>query len=63
MDSEQTEDDWQRFKADFKKASRHYAKRQFTWFRKEPLFRWLNIEEYTEEQIREIILQDFEQGY
>ena len=60
--SPQTDADYLAFISDFKKASRQYAKRQFTWFRKEPLFRWMNLEEYSKEQIREIILQDFEQG-
>ncbi len=62
FDSPQSDADREKFVSDFKRASRHYAKRQFTWFRKEPLFRWLNIEEHTPDQIREIILQDFEQG-
>jgi tRNA dimethylallyltransferase len=54
--------DHQNFISEFKKASRHYSKRQFTWFRKEPLFRWLNIEEHPPERLKELILQDFEQG-
>lgn len=54
--------DMESFVSEFKKASRHYAKRQFTWFRKEPLFRWLNIDEYPLERLKELILQDFEQG-
>ena len=62
LDSPQTKEDYDQFIAGFKRASRHFAKRQFTWFRKEPLFRWLNIEEHTPERIQEIILQDFEQG-
>jgi tRNA dimethylallyltransferase len=62
LDSGQTKEDMEKFVADFKKASRHYAKRQFTWFRKEPLFRWLNVEEHTPERLKELILQDFEQG-
>lgn len=62
LDSSQSEKDRMRFVEEFKRASRHYAKRQFTWFRKEPLFRWLNVEEYTPDRIREIILHDFEQG-
>jgi len=66
LDSPQTEADYLAFVSDFKRASRQYAKRQFTWFRKEPLFRWLNIEEHTRnhsrEHIQELILQDFEQG-
>ncbi|MCC6127784.1 MAG: tRNA (adenosine(37)-N6)-dimethylallyltransferase MiaA [Chlamydiae bacterium] len=63
LDSAQTESDFQEFVAQFKKASRHYAKRQFTWFRKEPVFRWLNIEEHDHERLKELILQDFEQGF
>jgi tRNA dimethylallyltransferase len=58
----QTAEDHQNFVSNFKKASRHYSKRQFTWFRKEPLFRWLNIEEHPLERLKELILQDFEQG-
>jgi tRNA dimethylallyltransferase len=60
--SSQTPQDHQNFLEEFKKASRHYSKRQFTWFRKEPLFRWLNVDEYPIEQLKELILQDFEQG-
>ncbi len=58
----ETEDRFKIFEEEFKKASRHYSKRQFTWFRKEPLFRWLNIEEHPLERLKELILQDFEQG-
>jgi tRNA dimethylallyltransferase len=62
LDSPQTEEDLHAFIAKFKKASRHYAKRQFTWFRKEPLFRWLDCDEHPPERLKEIILQDFEQN-
>jgi tRNA dimethylallyltransferase len=62
LSTAQTREDRQDFMQKFKKASRHYAKRQFTWFRKEPLFRWLNIEEHPIERLKELILQDFEQG-
>jgi tRNA dimethylallyltransferase len=62
LQSPKSNADYLAFISDFKKASRQYAKRQFTWFRKEPLFRWINLEEYSQEQIRELILQDFEQG-
>lgn len=58
----QTPPDREHFISEFKKASRHYAKRQFTWFRKEPIFRWLNLEEHSLERLKELILQDFEQG-
>lgn len=62
LDSPQSERDFEHFVTQFKKASRHFAKRQFTWFRKEPLFRWLNIDEYPSERLKELILQDFEQN-
>ncbi len=62
LKSPQTDDDFAHFTTQFKKATRQYAKRQFTWFRKEPLFRWLNIEEHPLDRLKELILQDFEQG-
>lgn len=62
LESPQTPEDLHTFILKFKKASRHYAKRQFTWFRREPLFRWLNIEEHTTERLKELILRDFEQN-
>jgi len=62
LDSPQTTHDREHFLTQFKKASRQYAKRQFTWFRKEPLFRWLNVEELDPERLKELILQDFEQN-
>jgi tRNA dimethylallyltransferase len=60
--SPRTEADRQAFIAAFKRASRQYSKRQFTWFRKEPLFRWLNLEEIPQDRLKELILQDLEQG-
>lgn len=63
LDSPQTTMDWQIFIADFKKATRHFAKRQLTWFRKEPLFRWIEIDDGSIERVKEMILHDFEQGH
>lgn len=60
LKSPQTNEDWNLFIHSFKTASRRYAKRQFTWFRKEPLFRWLNIDGLHPDLIIETILQDFE---
>ena len=62
LDSPQTPHDYEAFIMKFKKATRHFAKRQFTWFRKEPLFRWLDISLHPKERLKELILQDFEQG-
>jgi tRNA dimethylallyltransferase len=63
LDSSQTQKDWDLFVESFKRASRRYAKRQFTWFRKEPLFRWLNIAKTSLETAAEIIIQDYEQSF
>lgn len=63
LHSAKTEEDWQECLRLFKQASRHYAKRQFTWFRKEPLFRWLDVEKMPPELASEILMQDFERSY
>lgn len=62
LDGPGTAEDYQLFVSKFKKASRHFAKRQFTWFRKEPVFRWVNLEEHPVEHIKELILQDLERN-
>jgi tRNA dimethylallyltransferase len=59
LESERTEEDFKRFLEHFKIASRHLAKRQFTWFRKEPLFRWLNLGIHDEEIAAEMIAQEY----
>lgn len=58
----QTQDDMHHFIDEFKKASRRYAKRQFTWFRKEQLFRWINVHKMGPETAMEMIIQDYEQS-
>jgi tRNA dimethylallyltransferase len=63
LGSPQSQEDWDHFIASFKQASRRYAKRQFTWFRKEPLFRWLNIDKMTPEVAAEMIIQDYELSF
>ncbi len=54
--------DYEKFVEAFKLASRHYAKRQMTWFRREPLFRWVDLEMHDPEMIMDMIEQDFEQS-
>lgn len=61
LDTTRSDADFASLTVDFKKASRHYAKRQFTWFRKEPLFRWLNVDAHSIEEVQEMMLHDFEQ--
>lgn len=63
LQSNKTQEDLQQFITFFKQASRRYAKRQFTWFRKEPLFRWLNLNKVSVEVAAEIIIRDYEQSF
>lgn len=58
--SKQSKEDFHTFMENFKKASRHYAKRQFTWFRREPIFRWLNLDAHDIEVALEIVKQEYE---
>lgn len=60
LDSQQTKADYDRFVTTFKQASRHFAKRQFTWFRREPLFRWLDLDLHDNEVALEMVRQDYE---
>ncbi|MCI0381862.1 MAG: tRNA (adenosine(37)-N6)-dimethylallyltransferase MiaA [Chlamydiae bacterium] len=60
LQSPQSQEDFDEFVASFKQASRRYAKRQYTWFRKEPLFRWLNVDQMSLENSVEMIMQDYE---
>lgn len=60
LQTEQTEEDYENFVKAFKQATRHYAKRQFTWFRKEPLFRWLDVDLHDHEVAFDIIQKDYE---
>lgn len=52
--------DYNHFIEEFKKVSRQYAKRQFTWFRKEPIFRWIDLEMHDPEIVMDIIMKDYE---
>jgi tRNA dimethylallyltransferase len=60
LDSSRSPDDKEKFLEEFKRASRRYAKRQFTWFRKEPLFRWINLHSIPPPTALEMIIQDYE---
>ncbi len=43
-----------------KRRTKEFAKRQFTWFRKESGFRWINLSELSEEEVLELIKRDLE---
>ncbi len=60
LDTGQTAAHYEEYVTQLKTASRHLAKRQFTWFRKEPCFRWLNLAEHSTEEVLDIIINDFE---
>lgn len=60
LSSNQTTADYDRFVKAFKQATRHYAKRQFTWFRRESLFRWLDVDMHDPEVVGDIIMKDYE---
>jgi tRNA dimethylallyltransferase len=60
LNSAQTEEDFHHFLELFKQDSRHYAKRQLTWFRKQRAFRWLDLDLHDPEVVRDIIKQDYE---
>lgn len=58
--SQRTAADYQKFISEFKQASRHYAKRQMTWFRREPTFRWLDLNIHDYEVAIDMIYQDYQ---
>lgn len=62
LESSQTEEDFARFQREFKLASRRYVKRQFTWFKKEPLFKWVDLELHDPEIVCEMIRQEYERS-
>lgn len=62
LKGKQTKADYEKFVEAFKLASRHYAKRQMTWFRREPLFRWVDLEMHDPEVVMDLIEQDYEQS-
>ena len=43
-----------------KSRTKRFARRQFTWFRREPKFKWVNLSEVPEEELVEIIKTDLE---
>ncbi len=57
--SEQSEEDYIHFLNTFTQVTKQYVKRQFTWFRKEERFRWLNLELFDELNILTLIAEDY----
>lgn len=59
LQTSQDENEYKKFVKKFKTASRQYAKRQFTWFRREPLFHWLNVDVHDLEIGAEMVAHEF----
>jgi tRNA dimethylallyltransferase len=59
--SPQTPADYEKFVKDFKQASRNYAKRQYTWFRRESLFRWVDMDLVPPDTLMKMIQEDYDQ--
>lgn len=62
INSPQTKEDFNHYLSTFKQASRNYAKRQLTWFRKEMNYKWLDLDLHDHEVVLDIIKQDYEIG-
>ncbi|WP_456418964.1 tRNA (adenosine(37)-N6)-dimethylallyltransferase MiaA [Thermovibrio sp.] len=41
-----------------KRRTKEFAKRQFTWFRKEPRFKWVNLSEVSQEELLRMIKEE-----
>lgn len=60
LNSEKKESDYQFFVEKFKQATRNYAKRQLTWFRREKAFRWLDLSLHDYELGLELVIRDYD---
>ena len=60
LESERSHADFVTFMEAFKQASRRYAKRQLTWFRREPHFHWLDLDLHDPETALDILMHDYE---
>lgn len=53
-------EEYLRFVEEFKRASRRYAKRQLTWFRREPIFQWIDLDLHDPMTAMELMIRDLE---
>ena len=60
LGGDRTHENYLKFVSEFKKASRRYAKRQLTWFRRESLFNWLDLDLHDPETAMDLIINDLE---
>lgn len=61
LETDGSQEEYKKFVHLFKQASRNYAKRQFTWFKREPLFRWLDLDLHDTELALETVINDYSQ--
>lgn len=59
LQTNKSPEEYQNFVERFKTASYHLSKRQCTWFKKEPLFRWIDISTMPEEYLVDMIASDY----
>ncbi len=59
LETARTPTDYQCYVEAFKRASHHLAKRQLTWFRREPLFRWIDVTTLPHEELVDFIASDY----
>lgn len=59
LKTKRTKEDYKIFVEKFKQATRNFAKRQFTWFRQEANFRWLDLDLHDFEVALDMVIQDF----
>lgn len=59
LDTDRSEKEYKKYVEKLKIATHHLAKRQFTWFRKEKLFRWVDISQLEREQLLSWIIEDY----
>jgi len=57
-----TQEDYKVFVEKFKQSTRNFAKRQFTWFRQESNFRWLDLDTHDFEVAIDMVTQDYMSG-
>lgn len=62
LESAQSEEDYRFFIERLKTATRHLAKRQITWFKKEPESTWIDISTLSQDKILQWIIDDYYNG-
>ena len=58
LDSAGSPGDFEEYVHRLRRDTHRYAKRQFTWFRKEPLFRWINVSDADYELLADQMAQE-----